>query len=298
MAIGTYGTVRPSDVSPEDVEIVMVYAPTRDQTDLISQKKLNATTILKPYFDSDYPNEVLGGLYNLTLPADEFTALGYYTLYLRPAQIRTKINDCGILSALPNVKGIVIDLNQVPDDFRNKFEVPQELVGYRVEYLNNEQQKIPNFFRIITSSFFCEPIVTNETNTNQKSIRYRYVENNTNLVFLTLSPSNSPSNKTNATPFIGQPNQNIIITNTFFNPITLDIEIAEHDFSTLAYALYGNQTKSVDDGIYTIYDEDNNIYKQYNLYEIKNQFNELLFEVRENRGTNIDFSKSFTNITS
>ncbi len=85
---------------------------------------------------------------------------------------------------------------------------------------------------------------------------------------------------------------------SYFNPITLDIEIAEHDFSTLAYALYGNQTKSVDDGIYTIYDEDNNIYKQYNLYEIKNQFNELLFEVRENRGTNIDFSKSFTNITS
>jgi hypothetical protein len=34
----------------------------------------------------------------------------------------------------------------------------------------------------------------------------------------------------------------------------LDIEIAEHDFSTLAIALYGNQTKSIDDGIYTLYD--------------------------------------------
>jgi hypothetical protein len=116
-------------------------------------------------------------------------------------------------------------------------------------------------------------------------------------MFCTLSPSSSPTNKANATPFIGQPNQNIIITNTFFNPITTEIEIAEHDISTLAIALYGNQTKSIDDGIYTIYDSDNNIYKQYNLYEIKDQFNDLLYEVRQDRGNNIDFSKNFTNIT-
>jgi hypothetical protein len=77
----------------------------------------------------------------------------------------------------------------------------------------------------------------------------------------------------------------------------LDIEIAEHDFSTLAIALYGNQTKSMDDGIYTIYDTANNIYRQYNLYEIRDQFNKLLFEVREDRDNNIDFSKSFSNIT-
>jgi hypothetical protein len=96
---------------------------------------------------------------------------------------------------------------------------------------------------------------------------------------------------------IGQPNQEIIITNTFFNPITLDIEVAEHDFSTLAIALYGNQTKSIEDGIYTYYDSQNNIYKQYNLYEIRDQFNELLYEVRQDRGTNVDFSKNFTNIT-
>jgi hypothetical protein len=53
----------------------------------------------------------------------------------------------------------------------------------------------------------------------------------------------------------------------------------------------------MDDGIYTLYDSANNIYKQYNLYEIRDQFNELLYEVREDRGDNIDFSKNFTNIT-
>jgi hypothetical protein len=73
--------------------------------------------------------------------------------------------------------------------------------------------------------------------------------------------------------------------------------MVEHDSSTLANALFGNQTKSMDDGIYTIYDKDNNIYRQYNLYEIRDQFNNLLYEVRQDRGDNIDFSKNFTNIT-
>ena len=201
-----------------------------------------------------------------------------------------------MLSSLPNVKGLVIDLNDVPSQFRNKF-VNQGLVGFRIEYLNSDGTKIPNFFRIVTSSFFCEPVVQNLTNTSQKAIRYRYTDNNTNLIFCTVSPSSSPTNKPNATPYIGQPNQTIIMSNTFFNPITLDIEIADQDFSTLAIALYGNQTKSMDDGIYTIYDANNNIYQQYNLYEIRDQFNTLLYEVRQNRGDNIDFSKNFTNIT-
>ena len=33
MAIGTYGTIRPSDVSPEDVDIILNYTPSRDATD-------------------------------------------------------------------------------------------------------------------------------------------------------------------------------------------------------------------------------------------------------------------------
>ena len=301
MASGTYGNIRPADCSPEDVEIILNYTPSRDQTNNFVLTKLNSSLILRPYFNNDATGgnpgvEILGGLYNLVLPADQFNKLGIYTLYLRPTQIRTTILDCGVLSALPNVRGVIIDLNSVPADNRNKF-VNQGLVGYRIEYLNTDGTKIPNFFRIITSSFFCEPVVQNLTNTSQKAIRYRYTENNTNLIFCTLSPSSAPTTKPNAIPYIGQPNQNIIVTNTFFNPIVLDIEIADQDFSTLAIALYGNQTKSMEDGIYTIYDSSNNIYKQYNLYEIRDQFNTLLYEVRQDRGNNIDFSKNFTNIT-
>ena len=301
MATGSYGTIRPSDVSPDDVDIILNYTPSRDETDNFVLSKLDAKTILRPYFNNNQTGgnsgvEILGGMYNLKLPADQFNKLGIYTLYIRPAEIRTKITDCGILSALPNVKGIVIDLNNVPTQYRNKF-TNQGLVGFRVEYLNSDGTKIPNFFRIITSSFYCEPVIQNLTNTSQKSIRYRYTEGSTNLIFCTLSPSSSPTNKPNATPFIGQPDQNVIITNTFFNPVTTEIEIVEHDISTLAIALYGNQTKSMDDGIYTIYDTNNNIYKQYNLYEIRDQFNDLLYEVRQDRGNNIDFTKNFTNIT-
>ena len=300
MATGNYGTIRSADVSPDDVEIILNYTPSRDETDNFVLSKLDAKSILRPYFHNAATGgnasvEILGGLYNLKLPADRFNKLGIYTLYIRPAEIRTKITDCGVLSSLPNVKGIVVDLNNVPAQFRNKF-VNQGLIGFRVEYLNSDGTKIPNFFRIITSSFYCEPVVQNLTNTSQKAIRYRYVESTSNLLFCTLSPSSSPTNKPSATPFIGQPDQNIIITNTFFNPITTEIEIVEHDISTLAIALYGNQTKSIDDGIYTIYDSANNIYKQYNLFEVRDQFNELLYEVRQDRNNNIDFSKSFNNI--
>ena len=301
MATGSYGTIRSADVSPDDVEIILNYTPSRDVTDNFVLTKLDSKSILKPYFHNSQTGgnanvEILGGLYNLKLPADQFNKLGIYTLYIKPAEIRTTITDCGVLSSLPNVKGIVIDLNNVPSQFRNKF-VNQGLVGFRVEYLNSDGTKIPNFFRIITSSFYCEPVVQNLTNTSQKSIRYVYVEGTSNLLFCTLSPSSSPTNKPNATPFIGQPNQSIIISNTYFNPITTEIEIVDQDISTLAIALYGNQTKSLDDGIYTIYDSDNNIYKQYNLYEIRDQFNDLLYEVRQDRGNNIDFSKAFNNIT-
>ena len=300
MAIGTYGTIRPADCSPEDVEILMNYTPSRDVTNDFVLTKLDATQILRPYFNNAQTggntNEILGGLYNLRLPSQTFTQLGIYTLYIRPAQIRTSITDCNVLSALPNVKGIVIDLSNVPSQYVNKFQA-QGLVGFRVEYLDNNGSKIPNFFRIVTSNFFCEAIVQNLTNTSQKAIRYRYSEGQTNLVFLTLSPSASPSNNPAATPFIGQPGQNIILSNSFFNPITVEVQVTQYDLETLNIAFYGNQTKSMEDGIYTIYDPQNNIYSQFNLYEIKDEFDNLLFEVKQNRGDNIDFSKSFQLIT-
>jgi hypothetical protein len=304
MAVGSYGIVRPSDVSPADVDIFYHYVPNRTTTAEVSLKRLSSEDVLTPVFHngetSDSPDssgvEVLGGLYNLTLTSDDFSELGVYTLHIRPKQIRTSITDCGILASLPSVRGLVIDLSNIPTADRNKF-TSQGLIGYRIEYLNsNDNTKITNFYRIITSSFYCTPVVSNLTSTTQKAIRYQYSVAATNLLFLTITPSSAPSSRPNIVPFIGQPGQNIIITNTFFNPTTVEIEMVEHDSSTLAHALYGNQSKAVSNGIYTIYDNNNNIFKQYNLFEVKDEFNETLFEIRENR-VDIDETLNFDDIT-
>jgi hypothetical protein len=301
MAIGSYGIIRPADVSPEDVEILYHYVADRSTDSTPVLKKLSPSTdYLTPVFHNGNTGgnngiEILGGMYNFKLDANDFSDLGIYTLHLRPKQVRTKINDCGILAALPSVRGIIINLGLVPTEDRSKF-TPQGLVGYRIEYLDDAGKKIPNFYRLVTSSFYCEPITSNLANTSQKSIRYRYTDSATNLVFLTVTPSSSPGNRPNSIPYIGKPNQDIILTNTFFNPTTVEVEMVEHDTTTLAYALYGNQTKAISSGIYTIYDNDNNIYKQFNLYEVKDQFNETLYEVREER-TNIDETLNFGDIT-
>lgn len=305
MATGTYGIVRPADISPDDVEIFYHYTPSRDKIGNTNLIKLNPNEVL---FKIDNPNktqsnitgfEVFGGMYTLKLPATSFSAKGFYSIIIKPVEIRTKIVDVGVLSAFPDTIGILFDLSSIPQNFLTKFE-NNGLVGYRVEYLNPNQSvsdvKINNFFRVITSNNRAEPVNQNLTNSNQKAIRYRFNDNST-LTFCTVSPSSASNVKPNALPFVGQPNQQVIITNTFFNPIMLEVEMVEQDIETIAYGLFGNQTKSLEDGIYTIYNFNNDIYKQYNLYEIKDKFTgKPLFEVREER-TSIDFNKTFANIT-
>ncbi len=301
MAIGSFGIVRPADMSPEDVDIFYHYSSDRNANSAVTLKMLDSATILTPVLHNDETGgtsnvEILGGLYNLKLEAGDFSDLGIYTLHLRPKQIRTLITDCGILASLPSVRGLIIDITNVPATDVNKFS-PQGLVGYRIEYINpSDSKKVPNFYRVITSNFYCEPITTNLTNTSQKAIRYRYSDSATNLMFLTITPSAAPSTRPTTVPYIGQPGQTIILTNTYFNPTTIEIEMVEHDASTLANALYGNQSKALASGIYTIYDKEKNIYKQYNLYEIKDQFNQTLLEIRELR-TDIDESLDFNTIT-
>ena len=304
MSVGSYGIIRPSDVSPEDVEIFFHYVSDRNSTSEVTLKRINSLNVLTPVFhNSETTNdvsasnvEILGGLYNLKLSSDDFSDLGIYTLHIRPKQIRTTITDCGILASLPSVRGLVIDLSNVSAEDRNKF-TPQGMVGYRIEYTNpSDNKKIPNFYRIVTSSFYCTPIVSNLTSTSQKAIRYQYSEQPTNLMFLTVTPSSAPTNKPNTVPFIGVPSQKIILTNTYLNPTTIEIEMVEHDASTLAHALYGNQSKAVSQRVYTIYDNNNNIYRQYNLFEVKDEFNETLYEIREEKN-DIDETLNFDTIT-
>jgi len=303
MASGTYGIIRPADVTPDDIEIFYDYTPSRDTQSNGLTKITNTSDVL---IKVNNPNrtqsnvsgfEMFGGLYTLKLPVNIFNAKGFYTIIIKPIEIRTSIVDIGVLSAYPNVKGLLFDTSSIPTNLTNRFE-NNGLIGYRVEYLNltATDAKVNNTFTIITSNNRAEAVNQNLTDSNQKAIRYRFNDNST-LVFCTVTPNSSSIVNANAVPFIGQPNQQVIITNTFFNPIMIELELVDNDIETLAYGIFGNQSKSLEDGIYTIYNFSNQIYAQYDLYEIKDSFSGVpLFEIREQRN-NIDFSKNFSTIT-
>ena len=298
MATGNYGTIRPADVSIDDVEIFYSYTPNRESLTTVELQSLDPAEVLIPANNPNNVNEIFGRLYKLKLPTSVFGSKGFYSIIIRPKQIRTTIQDCAILVDNQDVKGIVFNINQIPLELQNRFE-NGNLVGYRVEYIKEQtgtgQDKIQNLFRIITSNNRALPISQNQGNSNA-SQAYTFNDNSTS-VFCTVSPSSAPSIKPNAIPFIGNPLQDVIITNTFFNPVMLEIEMVEFDEETLAYALFSNQTKSLEDGIYTIYNFGNQIYRQYNLYEVKDQFTgKPLYEVREQKFT-IDPTKDFDDIT-
>lgn len=295
MSTGVYGIVRGSDVRPSDIQIKVFYSQSRESgiTNTFTLSSNNLTNVA----NDDLGIDVLNGLYNLKLPVNDFKSKGIYTIVLKPVEIKATIIDCGVLTGLPDVKGIVLDsadpnLTAFTDKLENN-----GLIGYRVEYLDpvNPTTKIRNLFRIITSNNKVEPVTQNLSNSNQKAIRYRFNDNST-LVFCTVTP-NAPTNvKSDVFPFIGQPNQQVILTHTLFNPVTIELEMVEHDFDTLAIGLFGNQTKSIEDGIYTLYNFNNEIYEQYNLFEIKSQFTGVpLYEVKERRSL-IDFNKNFSDI--
>lgn len=302
MSTGVYGIQRPADINPAlDTEIYYHYSPSRDAIGNNELIKLDASEVL---IKTNNPNrsdpsqfELMGGLYTLKLKKEQFANLGYYTIIIKPREIRTKILDCSTLSSNQSVRGIIFDLAQVPADVLANFE-NNGLVGFRIEYLNvipSNDSKITNLTRIITSSNRAEPVLQNLSNSNQKNIAYR-LNDSSNLVFCTVSPSSSSSIKPNVFPFIGSPNQDVILTNTLFNPISIEIETVEHDIQTLSYMAYSNQIKNMETGTYTIFNNKNEIFFQADLYEIKDEFGKSLYEVKQKK-INIDFSQNFNDIT-
>lgn len=286
MAIGNYGTKRLVNVPTGDIEILYTYTPNRSEAPVNDFTVLD-NSILRLNQTSN--GNVMDGFYNLRLPSDQFSNVGIYTIIVRPTEIITQITDCGVLAAFPDIKGVVLDTNQL-----NLTDGIDNLVGSRIEYYDGN---VPtDNFTIITSANRVEPITQNLPSTTQKAVRYRF-NNNSSLIFLTVTPSSAPTVKPNSLPFIGQVGQRIKIQKTSFDPIMLEVELTEYDVNSLAVGLYGNQSKGIQDGIYTIYNFSNEIYKQYNLYEIQDQFTgEPLYEIREQR-TNIDETKDFTTIT-
>ena len=296
----TYGNVKSAFINPQkDVEIFYHYRPTLNSED-VSYKNFKKIEDVSSVFTTveiedsaknangePFPNAILPGIYNLSLPVNIFGRKGFYTVFIRPKEIYCTITDVGALGAYPDVRGIILDMNNIDNDramFGN-----DNLVGYRIEYLDTNLER-QDYYRLITSNNFAEPITQNLTSSNTNSNAYRFNESGT-LVFLTLSPSTSPSFKASSKPYIGTPNQTIIISNTKFDPVCLRIEICENDFDTLATSIDGNQIRSLDNGILTTYNDDMEIFKQFEFYTLKDNYNKnAKFEVKKKRTSNIDNS--------
>ena len=307
MAIGNYGVNRASDVNIEDIDMYYNYAPDRQtiNTDIIP---LTATELLSylylPSTDSNYipvidpslveNSNILEGLYNLRLPAAIFNQLGIYTIYIKPKLIMTTIVDCGVLSSLPTINGIVIDLSTTP--LSENLKANNALQGFKIEYLNSDNTKMRNTVRYVVTSNKVVPISENVGNTSQKAVRYRFDESGT-LMFLQLTPSSSSDIKPNVLPFIGNVGGIILMTNTYFSPLVLEVELVGNTIDTLADIVGGEQIKDVQNGILTYFDKNRVIIKQDNLYEIKDDVGNVpLFEVKEKR-TSIDETQTFDNVT-
>jgi hypothetical protein len=76
MAIGVYGVKRPADVDPNDIEVVVIYTKTRNAGESQIITKLFGNQVIKPVMSTPEFGgkdvEILGGLYNMTLPKTVF----------------------------------------------------------------------------------------------------------------------------------------------------------------------------------------------------------------------------------
>jgi hypothetical protein len=243
--------------------------------------------------DSDV-DEYIEGMYNLQLPLSEFNKKGFYTVYIKPREIEAVIADVGSLTAFPNVMGIVVDTTDIRNSsIMAKARKNNELVGYRIIYLDENGTR-QDYYRIITSNNKCEPVVQEPNSSSDKSYSYRY-EDSSSLIFITVSPSSAPTFKSNALPYIGKPTQRILLVNTFFEPIQLDIEMTTHTLDTISYMLENSQLRDLDNGLVTTFNNENEIYHQAEHYTLKDQYTgNPIYEVKQNKKNSIDFSQIIT----
>lgn len=299
MAIGAYGTTIPINIDNSDipsmVDISYCYHDKRSFDSLSNAKftKLNSAILTQARRNNSGEDfdEIVEGMYNLQLPLSEFNKKGFYTVYIKPKEVEAVIADVGALTAFPNVRGLVIDSSGIDGSIREKALSNNGLVGYRIIYISDSGAR-QDYYRIITSNNRCEPVVQAPNSSSDKSYTYRY-DDASPLIFVTVSPSSAPTFKENATPFIGKPTQKILLVNTYFEPIMLDIEMTTHDADTISYMLESSQLRDLDNGLVTTYNDKNEIYNQSEHFTLKDQYTgKPVFEVKQNRNNNVDFSQT------
>ena len=300
MSVGCYGTTIPINIAnvdiPNLVDISYCYHEKRSYDSLSDAnfKKLDSAILTQARRDKDRNDidEFVEGMYNLQLPLSEFNKKGFYSVYIKPKEIEAVITDVSTLTAFPNVRGLVIDTTMIKNSsIRTKAQKNNELVGYRIIYIDDNGSR-QDYYRIITSNNKCEPVVQAPNSSSDKSYTYRYEDSST-LTFVTVSPSSAPTFKDNALPYIGKPTQKILLVNTFFEPIMLDIEMTTHNADTISYMLENSQLRDLDNGLVTTYNDNNEIYSQSEHFTLKDQYTgKPVYEVKHNKNNSIDFSQT------
>lgn len=290
---GLYGTVRSAYIDPKkDAELFYFYRPNRSTTDedFTKFKTLDASNLVPSHADgiSGDIEDVLPGMFNLRLPLDVFNDTGIYTVYIRPKEIITNLVDVSVLADYPEIRGVVIKKGLV--------EGETDLTGYRIEYFDGEKRTDRAF--IITSCNFCKPIWVSVSDSASMPKRYQYADSSCDLLFCTLTPCSYGDYSPNVAPNIGtgvEEKDKVAIINTKFSPVMIEIEMVEHDAETITTMLEGDTIMDHDNAIMTHYNENKEIYQQYDFYEQKNSLGEPLYSVKRKR-ENIDSSEDYDNI--
>lgn len=284
MTNGTYGTVKPANITADDCDIFYFYRPTRssESNDFKTFKQLDRSLIVPSKAESGTSAVVLPGMFDLRLPVDKFGDEGFYTVYIKPREIQGNIVDVSTLAAYPNIRGIVLSKKNF--DFSDG-----DLVGYRVEYFDDSNNR-QDIYRIITSNNACEPVAQNLNDSSQKGIRYRFNDSG-NLIFCTVSPDTSMSFKSSSTPYIGETNKAISLINTKFTPIMLEIHMVSHDIETVSTMLEGAQIRNLDTGIITTFDKNGGIYHQAAYGNITNTSDGTHHDFKIPSDTNINYDE-------
>lgn len=295
-ALGSYGLSIPVNIKDSEisnlVDISFCYHETRSYDSITNAafKTLPSGVLTRARREDG--SDVVEGMYNLQLPLSEFNKKGFYTVYIKPKEIKANITDIGTLTAFPDVRGIVLDTTKINSDYlKEKARKNNELTGYRIIFLDDSDGR-QDYYRIITSNNKCEPVVTMPATSSDKTYTYRYEDSST-LTFITVSPSAAAMFKDNQSPYIGKVGQNILLVNTLFEPIQLDIEMVTHDADTISNMLEGSQLRDLDNGLITTFNENDEIYHQKEVYTLKDQYTgKPIYEVAKEKTNGVDFSQT------
>ena len=288
MSVGLYGTRKLSDATFDDVDILFAFNPNQQQLGDLE---------LTPLFSNISNNEFrkltgADGVYKLRLPASVFNQLGFYTIVIKPKSFETEIIDCTFIVQAQDddiqvsKKGIVIPALQ--------FRQVGALIGYLLEYFDDDGNKIRNFQRIITSSDLVS-VSSSSSSSNPASTTF-ILDPNGSQLFLTLTPDELSLISDQQSVDLGKAGQKILISNTFFDPEIIEVEMVNQTIQTLGHALYGNSTRDLENGIFSVFDEFGNLFRQYNLFTRKKRFSNGNVDVKEIR-TDINLDQSFFNLS-